>query len=298
MTKPPQTGDTKAGVAMTTLSFLMWGASIVYWKALADVNPVEVLGWRIISSMIFTALLLSLRKGWRQIGLAVTTGPGIRRLALSAALLAANWFTFLWAVSHDLLIDASLGYFINPLLFVLLGRLFLKERLRRWQIVSLALAGATMIFVIAGWERFPWVALVLAATFAFYAMLRKTSRMESTAGLAAETAVLAPPALALLLLLGCTGKLTFPHGDSPTRLLLIASGLTTCLPLLCFTYGARRAKLSTVGFLQYISPTCLFIFGVVVYVEPIKLAQLITFPLIWAALAIYSWDSLAANRKR
>jgi len=288
---------------MTTLSFLMWGVLVVYWKALDayGVNALETLAHRFVWALVFTAGLLTLQGRWSELARSIDTRRDLARVAASALLLGVNWFTYVWAINHGRVLETSLGYFITPLVSVLLGCLVLKERLSRWQVVAIALAGAgvairlTVCLLHQG--RLPWVAAVLAVTFSTYGLLRKTARVESLPGLVAETAVLSLPAIMFLVIVHGSGQGRLGNCPLPAAALLIGTGVITALPLLCFAYGARRVKLSTVGFLQYLAPSCTFLLGVFAYGEALTASHAVAFGLTWFALAIYSWESLR-NRRR
>jgi len=282
----------RAGVAVTTLAFLLWGLLPIYWKLLQGVDALDITAHRVIWSLAFTGVLLGVGGHWREVARAMATKRAVARLLLGAALLGTNWLIYVWAINQDRILDTSLGYFINPLVSVLLGCLLLKERLRRWQAVSLALAAAAVMVRVIAHGQLPWVALALAGTFGLYGLHRKTSHMESLPGLAAETVLLTLPALGFLAYLFADDRGVVGHCEWPVYLLLVGAGVVTALPLLLFAYGARRIRLSTVGFLQYLAPSCTFLLGVFVYREPFDALHLGTFALIWAALAIYSIDSL------
>lgn len=285
----------RAGVAVMTLAFLMWGLLPIYWKLLQGVDALDITAHRVVWSLAFTGALLGIGGRWREVARAMATKRAVARLLLGAALLGTNWLIYVWAINENRILDTSLGYFINPLVNVLLGCLLLKERLRRWQVVSLALAAAAVTVRVIAHGQLPWVALALAGTFGLYGLHRKTSRSESLPGLTAETVVLILPALGFLAYLFADGRGVVGHCEWPVYLLLVGGGVVTALPLLLFAYGARRIRLSTVGFLQYLAPSCTFLLGVFIYREPFDALHLGTFALIWVALAIYSVDSLRSR---
>jgi len=274
------------------MAFLLWGVLPVYWKALQNVPASEILAHRIVWSLVFGALLLGLRRRRAELFRALRTRSDRLRVLASATLLGVNWFTYVWAVNHDFILECSLGYYITPLVNVLLGRVFLSERLRPWQIVAFALAAAGVLNLLVAAGRVPWIALVLAGTFGFYALGRKTSRLESLPGLVVDTTLLSIPALGYLGWLYVRGAGGASGAGWATWLLLAGAGAVTATPLILFAYGARRITLATVGFLQYIGPTGAFLLGVLVYKEPFGWVHAVTFGLIWAGLAIYSWDSV------
>jgi len=285
-------GRARAGAVATTSAFLLWGLLPVYWKFLQGVDALDITAHRVLWSLAFTGVLLGVGGRWRDLARAMATRRAAVRLLGGAALLGTNWLIYVWAINENRILATSLGYFIAPLVNVVLGCLLLKERLRRWQAVSLALAAAAVTVRVIAHGQLPWVALALAVTFGLYGLHRKTSRLESLPGLTAETVVLTLPALAFLAYLFADGRGVVGHCEWPVYLLLVGGGVVTALPLLLFAYGARRIRLSTVGFLQYLAPSCTFLLGVFVYREPFDAIHLGTFALIWAALAIYSVDSV------
>jgi chloramphenicol-sensitive protein RarD len=213
-------------------------------------------------------------------------------------MLAFNWFTYVWAVNAGRIVDASLGYFINPLFSVLLGVLFLRERLRLWQWVAIGIATGGVIFLTLGYGAFPWIAFALAISFGFYGLLRKTAALGALEGLWLETAIMFLPTLAYLVYVELMGTAFFGHAGAVTNTLLAFTGVVTALPLIWFAYGARRVTLATVGILQYIAPTLQFLLGVLVYGEDFTDTRVIGFSVIWTALLIYSFEGIVAGRKR
>jgi chloramphenicol-sensitive protein RarD len=207
-------------------------------------------------------------------------------------IVGGNWFLFIWAINSGHILQTSLGYYIAPLVNVLLGVVFLKERLRRPQLAAVVLAAAGVGYLTLSYGQFPWVSLTLAVSFGLYGLIRKVAPVGALAGLTIETMLLSIPATAYLVYLDHTGRGAFLNAGLSTTLLLMGAALVTGLPLLLFTMGARRLRLSTLGFLQYIAPSCTFLLAVFIYREPIVPAQLFTFGMIWTALAIYSYDSV------
>ena len=283
---------------MTALSFLMWGFLTIYWKSLAHVGPSEVLAHRIIWTLVLLALLLTVQRRWGEIPAGVKTFRDAARVAVCGLCLGGNWYAFVWALANNRVLEASLGYYINPLMSVLLGAVFLGERLGRLQIVALVVTVVAVSNLLVAYGQVPWAGLALAFTFALYGLLRKTSKLDSVPGVLAETCVIAPPAVIFLVYLQQTGRLGWTNIGWTTDLLLLLAGLATTVPLLAFSFGARRIRLSTVGFLQYLAPSCMFLLGVFAYKEPFQPRKLATFLLIWLALGIYSWDSIKAQGRR
>jgi chloramphenicol-sensitive protein RarD len=288
----------RAGGALATgLSFVLWGLLPVYWKALEEVGALEIIAHRIVWSLGLTALLVSVRGLWGEIFRSLGSRRQAGRLLLSAALLSANWFIYVWGVNHGQILETSLGYFVTPLVNAALGVIFLRERLRAAQVAAFALAGAGVANLIVMQGRFPWIALALAGTFAFYGLMRKTAVLESLPGLAAETALLTVPAGIYMAFLAAGGKGALGHADWRTHLLLIGTGVVTAIPLLLFAHGARRIRLTTVGILQYLSPTGTFLLGVLAFHEEFSRARAFTFAMIWIALAIYAAETIHRARR-
>lgn len=281
-----------AGVLYAVAAYTSWGAFPLYFKALQQFAPLEVLLHRMVWSLAFIVIVLGVRRHWAWIGAALRQPKIVAGFAASALLLAANWFIYIWAVNNGRVVDASLGYFINPLFNVLLGALLLHERLRpvQWAAVGLAAAGVAWLTWQGG--GLPWIALLLAITFGLYGLLRKTAALGALEGLALETLLLFPLAAGYLALLTLQGRNGFLDAAPAAQWLLIAAGPITAIPLLLFAAGARRIPLSLLGLLQYIGPTLQLLLGVWLYHEPFGGARLAGFALIWSALAVYSAESL------
>lgn len=288
----------KGGVLAAVVAYTLWGILPVYWKALQAVPALEILAHRTVWSLAFVLLLLAVRRQWDWVRQARQKPGMLLVFGLTTCLLGANWFTYIWAVNSGHVVDSSLGYFINPLLSVALGVVFLKERLRLGQGVAIAFALAGVVFLTVAYGAFPWIALTLAGTFGFYGLLRKTAPLGSLEGLTLETALLSIPTGAYLLFLASAGKGSFGHAGPETTLLLVGAGVVTAFPLLMFAYAARSVSLATVGILQYIAPTLQFLLGVLVYGEPFSLERLIGFAAIWVALAIYSTEGVLFGNVR
>lgn len=284
------------GVLYGIAAYGLWGLFPIYWKALQSVRPEEILCHRTIWSLFFLLALLVYRKRVR--GLLAKLSPAVVLIfMLTGSILFLNWYIFIWAVNGGHILDASLGYFINPLVSVLLGIGFLRERPRRWQWVSIAMVGIAVVVLTVGYGVFPWIALVLAVSFGFYGYLRKIAVLSSLEGLSLEVALLFIPALAFLLHLGRNGHAAFGNTTAFVTLLLVMAGVVTPMPLLFFASAARRITLTNLGFLQYISPTCQLILGVALYGERLPQFRAIGFVLVWASLAIYTVDVLTARRR-
>ena len=286
------------GVMLAASAFLMWGLFPIYFKQVADVPAVEVLSHRILWSVGFVVILLTINRRWRAVRTAFFDRKIVAALTLSALIITVNWGVFIWAIGNDRVLESSLGYFINPLVSVVLGVVVLGERLRAIQWAAVALAAAGVAFQMIGVGQFPWVALTLAVTFGFYGLIRKVVKIDPVSGLFVETLILSPFALLYLVMLAIDGVGAF--GATGWRLdgLLALSGIITALPLILFVAGAQRIRLSTLGLLQYIVPTSHFVLAVFVYHEPFTTANLVTFGCIWLALAIYSFDSARREMRR
>lgn len=272
-------------------AYALWGVFPLYFKSLQEVPPLEILLHRMVWSLLFLTLIVVGRRQWAWIKPALSDWRVLGRFVASAAVLSVNWFIYIWAVNSGRVVDASLGYFITPLVNVMLGYLVLKERLRSGQWASVALAALGVVWLTVQAGQLPWIALTLAASFGTYALLRKTATLGALEGLSLETLLLFPFAAGYLLWLGTHGQSGFVAADTSVRTLLILAGPITAIPLLLFAAGARRIPLSLLGLLQYIGPTLQMLLGILVWHEPFSSAKLIGFALIWGALACYSLES-------
>lgn len=282
------------GLASALLAFVVWGFFPIYFKAVTHVPALEVLAHRVVWSVILLAIATPLLGRWATAREAL--GPRKRHLvAASALLIAANWGTYIWAVQAGRVLQASLGYYVNPLVSVLLGVVFLRERLRPYQTAAIVLAGLGVVVLVVDRGELPWLPLTLALSFGLYGLVRKRAGVDAVGGLLAETALLAPLALGLVAVLAARGEGAFGAG-ARTSLLLAAAGPVTAIPLVWFALGVRSLPLSTVGLLQYVTPTLQFLLAVLVYREPFTRAYGVAFGFIWGALALYSWDAFRAAR--
>ena len=288
--------DTAWGVMYATSAFLIWGISPIYWKALGAVPALEIILHRIVWSFFFLVPLVMIMRRWQEFKDALKNYHTLIILLFTALIVGGNWLLYIWAVNTDRLIQASLGYYINPLVNVVLGMVFLKERLRPPQIAAVILATAGVLYLTVYYGEFPWIALILAVSFGFYGLIRKIVPVGSLVGLTVETLLLSIPALAYLFYLDSHGAGVFWRVSLTMDLLLMGCAIATAMPLLFFTLGARRLNLSTVGLLQYIAPSCMFVLAVFLFREPFSKAQVVTFIFIWTALAIYSTDSVRYYR--
>ena len=296
MSDVPSAGSVRAGVAYGVAAYLWWGVvTVVYFKVIREAPPPEMLAHRIVWSVCLLAVLMRIYRRWDVAFEAARDRRTVVMLLGSTTLITVNWFVFIISVVTDRVLEASLGYFINPLFSVLLGVVFLKERLRRWQMVSVLLAGAGVVYLTVQHGKVPWIALVLAVSFGLYGLLRKTSRVDSLVGLTMEVTLLLPLAFGYLVYLLIDGTLYFGSGTRSMDVLLILGGVVTAVPLLWFANAARRLRLATVGFLQYIAPTMQLLAGIY-YGESFTRVHAISFGLIWTALLIYSIDAVRASR--
>lgn len=288
----------KRGVVAGFLAYMLWGLLPVYWKAVDAVPPLEILCHRIAWSLAFLLVVLAATGRWAWIRQVRSSPRTLLLHAGTACLLSVNWFVYIWATLSGHIVDASLGYFITPLFSVVLGVLFLHERLRSWQRIAIVSAAVGVLVLTAGYGSFPWIALILTFTFGLYGLLRKVSPLGSLEGLSLETAVLFLPALGYLAYREAAAGASFGHAGGVTTLLLVGTGPVTAIPLLLFAAAARRVRLSTLGILQYIAPTLQFLLGVLAYGEPFTAARLLGFVPIWLALVIYSVEGLREESRR
>ncbi len=286
----------KEGLIFGVAAYTLWGAFPVFLKALDDVSAMEILAHRIIWSVPFGAVLIALRKQWGEVARAFTNRHVLIMLAISAVAISFNWLIYVWAVINDRVLEASLGYYINPLMYVAAGVFIMGEKLRVAQIIAVALAALGVSVLTIGAGVFPWVSLGLALLFTVYGYLRKTAPVGAMPGLFIETTLLTPIAVIYLLWLMSAGGAVFLNQSGGKDALLILAGPVTVIPLVLFALSARRLNLTTVGFLQYIGPTLQFALGIY-YGEPFTTAHAICFGLIWTALAIFSFDAIRVNQK-
>ena len=267
----------------------------MYFKLVAQIPAAEILVHRIVWSVLVLVVLVLAAGHIAKVRDALRNKRVLQVLLVSGLLLAGNWWLFIWAVNNNHLLDASLGYYINPILNVFLGRIFLSEKLRRLQQFAVVLAIVGVSILVFSYGQIPWIALVLAVTFGVYGLLRKQVRVDSLPGLFIESCMMLPFAIAYWFVYASDESNMFSN-DWSLNLILIGSGIVTTAPLLCFTAAARRIMYSTLGFFQYIGPSIMFVLAVFLYAEPLSDERLITFAFVWLALAIFSIDSLYAYR--
>ena len=282
----------RKGILYATACYTAWGLFPIYFKAINAIPPIEILFHRMLWALLFLVLVLAYRKQWLWIPELLKKPKLIAGFACSALLLSTNWLIYIWAVNNNHVIDASLGYFITPLVSVLLGYVFLHERMRpvQWCAVGLAASGVIWLGFQTGHP--PWIGISLACSFGAYGLLRKTAALGALEGLSLETFLLLPFALGYLIYLAINGQSAFLHSATSTQLLLLAAGPITAVPLLLFAAGARRIPLATLGLLQYISPSIQLLLGVWLYHEAFSMGKLIGFTTIWVALLAYSLEGL------
>lgn len=285
------------GILYAALAYIAWGLFPLYFKQVADVPSLEVVMHRTLWSLVFVFGVLMVRRQWSWMGTVLRQPKVLAAFVLSAMLLSGNWLTYVWAVQNQHVVDASLGYFILPLVNVALGFVFLRERPRSGQWIAVAVAAAGVLWLAVQAGRLPWIALVLALSFGFYGLLRKVAVLGALEGLALETLVLAPVAAVVLGWWAWQGQGALVQGTPATVGWLLLAGPMTAVPLLLFAAGARLIPMSTLGILQYISPSLQFALGVWLFHEPFEPARLVGFVLIWAALLVYSMEGWWTRRR-
>lgn len=286
--------QTRNGVINAISAYVMWGFAPLYFKLLVDIDASEILIHRVIWSCLLLAVFVVIANKWRFVQVIIKQPKLVAKLLFTSTILATNWFLFIWAINHDRLLDASLGYFINPLFSVALGVIFLDERLRKWQkfAVLLAVVGVSIQLIVLG--SLPIISLALAGTFGTYGLLRKKMAVDSFVGLLFESALMVPVALIYWWFFTDSASSNMVNNNLNLNIILILAGVVTTAPLLCFTAAAKRLTLSALGFFQYIGPSIMFVLATFLYHEPLSTTKLTTFALIWLALLIFSLDSLKA----
>lgn len=288
--------EERRGMWFAMACYAIWGVFPLYFRLLAPVPAIDILAHRVIWSLGFLLILLTVRQEWRWLGPALRTPRTVGLYALAGVVLAVNWYTYIWAVNAGFVIESSLGYFINPLVSVLLGVIVMRERLRLGQWAAIATAAAGVIFLTVSYGQLPWIALILAFSFGFYGLLKKHGTLHSMQGLTIETGTLLLPALALLLFRETSGADSLVSYGWGKTLLLLSTGVVTVLPLVWFASAARLIPLSLLGILQYIAPTLQFLVGLLIFHEPFSQTRLVGFAIIWLALIIYSAEGVRHQR--
>ncbi len=284
------------GVLYGIVTYILWGFFPIYWKFLHQVPALQVIGHRISWSFILLVAILLVTRQWKDFQSTALKPKVLGIYAIAGVLLTINWLVYVWGVNAGFIVETSLGYFINPLLSVLLGVVFLRERLRPMQWVPVGIAAIGVIYLTFVYGRLPWIALALAFSFGFYGFVKKLSPLGSLYGLTLETGIVFPIALIYLLFVEVNGTGAFAHDSAFVTALLIGAGAVTTIPLLLFASAAKQIPLSLVGLLQYIAPTLQFLIGVFLYKEPFDQSHLIGFGIVWVALIIFVVENYLAHR--
>ncbi|MBB2970252.1 EamA family transporter RarD [Mesorhizobium sp. RMAD-H1] len=295
--RAPMSNDVR-GFIFALSAFLMWGFLPLYMKLVTHIPASEVVAHRIVWSVPVAAILLFLMGRTADITAALRSPRTLMMACVTAGLITFNWGIYVWAISVDRALETALGYYINPLINVVLGALFLKERLNRAQMVAVGLALAAVILLTVKAGGLPWVSLALALSFGFYGFLRKTLPIGPSQGFMLEVLILSIPALGYILWLVGHGQDHFAAGSAWDVFILLMAGPVTAVPLICYAFGAKLLRYTTIGIMQYIGPTIIFLIAVFWFKEPFSTVQFVAFALIWAGLAIYTWSSLAEARKK
>jgi chloramphenicol-sensitive protein RarD len=293
----PEVSEQRRGALYGASAYLLWGLFPLYWPLLEPAGAVEVLAHRVLWSLVVVVLLLAVLRRLSVLRPLLADRGRLVRLALAAVVIAVNWGTYIYGVSSGQVVETSLGYFINPIVTVLLGVVVLHERLRPVQWTALGAAAVAVLVLTVENGSPPWIALVLAFSFGAYGLLKKTAGVGAVEGLAVETAVLFPVAALYVAVLGATGAGTFGTEGAGQASLLALSGLVTAIPLLLFGAAASRVQLTTLGLLQYLAPTLQFLLGITLFDEPLPVVKLVGFVLVWFALALFTADLLRARRR-
>jgi len=284
------------GILYGTSAYILWGILPIYWKLLHNVPALQLIGHRIVWSLVLLVVVLLVNGQWQDFRVTAINHRILGIYMVAAVLLSVNWLVYVWGVNAGFIVETSLGYFINPLLSVLLGVILLRERLRPAQWVPIGLAAAGVLYLTAAYGSLPWIALSLAFSFGFYGLVKKVAPLSALYGLTVETGMLLLPAIAFLVFSEVRGSGAFLHAGFGLDLLMVGAGLVTTVPLLMFASAARRIPLSFIGVLQYIAPTMQFLIGVFIYKEPFDKSRLVGFSLVWIALVIFWVENLLHHR--
>ncbi|MGD9955530.1 MAG: EamA family transporter RarD [Candidatus Nanopelagicales bacterium] len=294
-TTAAQRADLRLGLLLGIGAYTLWGLFPLYFPLLEPATPLEVLAHRFVWSFVFLALIMTVTRSWSRMHDVVRNRRVMLMLIAATVLISINWGTYIWAVNNDHVVEASLGYFINPLVVVLTGTLLLGERLRPMQWTAVGIAAVAVAVLTLGYGAVPWVALALAFSWAGYGLVKKLAGVDPVASLAVETAYGTPFALAYILVLQAQGALAFGHASPGNTLLLMMTGVVTAIPLVLFGAATNRVPLSTIGVLQYLTPSLQFLLGVTVFGEQMPPARWVGFGIVWLALVVFTWDSLRAG---
>lgn len=284
------------GILYAFGAYAWWGFFPLYWKLLKHVPALQLIGHRIVWSFVSLIAVIIILRQWKSFKDSALNFRVLGLYLIAAVLIAINWFLYVWAVNAGHIVETSLGYFINPLISVLIGVVFFRERLKLWQWIPIGLAATGVLYLTISLGSLPWIALILAFSFGFYGMVKKVAPLSSLHGLSLETLILLIPAIVFLVLSEYSGSGAFMHNDLLTDLLIIGAGMITTIPLLLFASATKRIPLSLVGLLQYIAPTVQFLLGVLFFHEPFSISQFIGFCFVWAALIIFGFNSYAGYR--
>lgn len=280
------------GLVNAIIAYIMWGVLPLYWKLFNDVPAGEILSHRVVWSFVFMGILVTIQRRWGDMKRIAASRSQLLSLAASGLLIAVNWLIFIWAVNNGHVVETSLGYYLNPLLNVLLAVVFLHEKPNRGQWLAIAIASAAVLIIAINYGRFPWIAISLAVSFGLYGLAKKKTVQDASVGLLSETAVVLPIALGYWIYLAVVGESTVWTLPSSMFIELLLSGVVTALPLLFFARAAARLSLSTLGFVQYIGPTIMLLLSVFVFKETVSPILLVGFALIWTALVVYAVSSV------
>ena len=288
----------RSGLAFAIGAYGLWGFLPVYFIALAPSDPLEIVGWRVLLSLVFCGLLIAVTRAWRHFGVLMRDRSVVLTMGLAGLLIFVNWQTYVYATLHNQVVEAALGYFINPIVTVFLGVLVLRERLNLTQWIAVGISIVAVVVLAIGYGRLPWIALVLAFSFGFYGLIKKRvgPRVDAISGLTIETVWLAPLAVVQLVFVGMTTGLTIGTVSPWHTTLLLSAGAVTAVPLLLFAAASRRLPLIYMGFIQYFAPFIQFLVGVVVLQEPMPPERWVGFGLVWVALGVLTFDLLRGVR--
>jgi chloramphenicol-sensitive protein RarD len=296
--RPPRAGLNRIGLVYAVSAYALWGFLPIYFIALAPTGPVEIVAWRVLLSLVFCAVLIAVTRTWRAFVALLRDRRVLLVMGVAGALIFVNWLTYVYAALSDQVVEAALGYFINPIVTVFLGVLVLRERLNAVQWIAVGISIVAVVVLAVGYGQLPWIALVLAFSFGFYGLIKKRvgPRVDAVSGLTLETAWLAPLAAVLLVVVGATTGLTIGSQGAWHTVLLLGAGAVTAIPLLLFAAASRRLPLIYMGFIQYFAPFIQFLVGVVVLQEPMPLERWIGFGLVWVALVVLTFDLVRGAR--
>ena len=290
--------EERRGFAFGLAAYLMWGFFPIYFKLLRPASPLEILAHRVIWSVVFITLVLTVMRNWRFLGRIARSPRLLGGITAAAVLIAINWGTYIYGVNSSRVVETALGYFITPLVLVLLGVTVQRERLRVWQCVAVGVGAVAVVVLTIDYGRLPYIALVLAASFGSYSLVKKRLSLPPAEGLFVESSVLAVPALAFVVWLAATGHAKFGHVSAGHTVLMVLSGVATAVPLLLFAAAANRVSMVGIGILQYVAPILQLAVGLLIYHEPMPPARLAGFGLVWVALIIFTIDGIRGSRRR